>query len=289
MGSKWKNPSCSHDTATRVFSVGKTHIWAGAQDELLERFDWKLVISAIGYKKFAETPLSANKSAHELLPKALLTWEPPPCVGIDWPDGGIPALSAEWWDTLATALREIKGDTGLCCMGGHGRTGTMLAILAVKFGKVKKEDCPVEWVRERYCKKAVETNSQLDYIERVTGAKVPSEASGFLASHALTQAGSSYPYSHPDQTMAVAIPVNPTVPSSSPPVATANATVSGLGAGGVGVGAGAEFTDDELLSAWFDSDDDVIKVVASNGRTQYLRPVWDDEGGLAGWQGTGPD
>lgn len=49
---------------------------------------------------------------------------------------------------------------GWGCMGGHGRTGWLAA-------KLYKEvlgcdgDTAVTWVRENYCKKAVETNSQL--------------------------------------------------------------------------------------------------------------------------------
>lgn len=47
------------------------------------------------------------------------------------------------------------------CMGGIGRTGLFLSLLARALG----EDHPVEWVRENYDKRAVETPEQKAYVE----------------------------------------------------------------------------------------------------------------------------
>ena len=47
------------------------------------------------------------------------------------------------------------------CMGGIGRTGLFLALLARALG----EDNPVEWVRTHYDKRAVETAEQKAYVE----------------------------------------------------------------------------------------------------------------------------
>jgi protein-tyrosine phosphatase len=44
------------------------------------------------------------------------------------------------------------------CLGGHGRTGTALACLAVLAGT--PPDDAVAWVRATYCEKAVETDAQ---------------------------------------------------------------------------------------------------------------------------------
>jgi hypothetical protein len=46
------------------------------------------------------------------------------------------------------------------CMGGIGRTGLFLSLLARALG----EDRPVEWVREHYDKRAVETEEQRAYV-----------------------------------------------------------------------------------------------------------------------------
>ena len=48
------------------------------------------------------------------------------------------------------------------CLGGHGRTGTALACLAVLAGH--PADDAVAWVRRTYCDRAVETDEQADYV-----------------------------------------------------------------------------------------------------------------------------
>jgi protein-tyrosine phosphatase len=48
------------------------------------------------------------------------------------------------------------------CLGGHGRTGTALACLAVLSG-VPAGDA-VGWVRATYCAKAVETDEQEAFV-----------------------------------------------------------------------------------------------------------------------------
>ena len=50
------------------------------------------------------------------------------------------------------------------CMGGKGRTGLFLAVLAKAFG-VKK---PVEYVREHYYEHAVETKEQYAFVRKFT-------------------------------------------------------------------------------------------------------------------------
>jgi hypothetical protein len=50
------------------------------------------------------------------------------------------------------------------CMGGKGRTGLFLAVLAKAFG-IKK---PVEFVREHYYAHAVETKEQYEFVRKFT-------------------------------------------------------------------------------------------------------------------------
>lgn len=68
------------------------------------------------------------------------------------------------------------------CIGGHGRTGTVVsAIVAEITGKTDA----IQWVRKHYCKKAVESSEQVKFlmthygVEKVVGAKQePSIRSG---------------------------------------------------------------------------------------------------------------
>ena len=104
-------------------------------------------------------------------------------VKIDWRDFGVPDLSRAFWESMVVALKRICQERGgyldvfVCCMGGHGRTGTALSILAALFGVVPDDMCPVQYVRDHYCNNAVETDSQLKYVESMTGRKVKAETS----------------------------------------------------------------------------------------------------------------
>ena len=92
-------------------------------------------------------------------------WAPPwPHTHVEWPDFGVPADLDSFRAALADALeRARRGEiVELGCHGGHGRTGTALACLAMLTGTPPNE--AVEWVRANYCEKAVETDEQLRLV-----------------------------------------------------------------------------------------------------------------------------
>lgn len=93
-------------------------------------------------------------------------------IRIQWPDGGVPDLEGKDWRNLLGMLCQQKqsgrrGDLNVlvCCLGGHGRTGTALAIFAALAGV--EPEAPVVFVRRQYCPKAVETKAQCAYIRAV--------------------------------------------------------------------------------------------------------------------------
>jgi hypothetical protein len=86
-----------------------------------------------------------------------------PCF-VDLPiqDFGVPQVK----DTIR-AVEEALVLIAVCrrpvyagCMGGIGRTGLFLALLAKAFGVTK----PVEYVRQNYYSHAVETKEQFDFV-----------------------------------------------------------------------------------------------------------------------------
>ena len=87
-----------------------------------------------------------------------VTW---PYLMIDWPDFGLPISEAD----LFAAILDIRARTNvgelveIACYGGVGRTGTVLGCLAVCAG-IESRDA-VEWVRDHYDRRAVETAEQL--------------------------------------------------------------------------------------------------------------------------------
>ena len=95
-------------------------------------------------------------------------WAPPwPHAYLDWPDLGLPAnpepLVADLQDLLDRARHGQRVELG--CLGGHGRTGTALAWLAVLAGE--PPDRAVSWVRHNYCPNAVETQEQEVFVARL--------------------------------------------------------------------------------------------------------------------------
>jgi protein-tyrosine phosphatase len=91
-------------------------------------------------------------------------WQPPwPHQLVAWPDFGVPSDDAELRELLVDGLeRARRGEVvEIGCLGGHGRTGSALACMAVLAGL---ESDPVEWVRAAFCDRAVETDEQMAFV-----------------------------------------------------------------------------------------------------------------------------
>lgn len=92
-------------------------------------------------------------------------WDPTwPAELIDWPDFGLPAdaarAAAQIRDAFARAERGQAVEVG--CAGGLGRTGTVLACMAVLAGVDARQ--AVSWVRQNYRAGAVETPDQERWV-----------------------------------------------------------------------------------------------------------------------------
>jgi hypothetical protein len=99
---------------------------------------------------------------------------------LDWPDRDAINLTPQFWiDLVSYVFTDSKYPrVNVCCVGGHGRTGTALAcmILAAMHldypingnkGMVKKPDKLIKWIREQYCPDAIEGQFQQEYIEDI--------------------------------------------------------------------------------------------------------------------------
>jgi protein-tyrosine phosphatase len=99
----------------------------------------------------------------------LLGQEPPPVPWearwLRWPDFGLPSDRAAAADALREAWTRAEAErVEIACTGGHGRTGTALACLAVLDGVPGRE--AVAYVREHYAARAVETSGQRRFVTR---------------------------------------------------------------------------------------------------------------------------
>ncbi|HZC26720.1 MAG TPA: protein-tyrosine phosphatase family protein [Actinopolymorphaceae bacterium] len=95
-------------------------------------------------------------------------WQPPWVHDhLEWADFGVPDDPA----TVVAALRSVldRARAGerveVGCLGGHGRTGTALACLAVLAGHPAPD--AVALIRTTYCPKAVETADQEAFVTRL--------------------------------------------------------------------------------------------------------------------------
>lgn len=85
-------------------------------------------------------------------------------LSINWRDMGAPPLIPEFWRQLHASIVKMQAETALFfCMGGHGRTGTALAAMLVCNRGYSPKQALLE-VRESYCDQAVESDSQIRYL-----------------------------------------------------------------------------------------------------------------------------
>ena len=165
---KWK-PAWESD-GLRFFGTGKTDI-----PDLEENDPKQLVLNCSGWGSSSATTefvkeapsCLKNLQAHKfmLVPKAKIKADE---MVLDWSDGSAPRLQPIFWPAFVS---EVKAngyqDIVVCCFAGHGRTGTALACLALAMNLATDPDSAVDFVRKHHCNRAIETFSQIDYIEIV--------------------------------------------------------------------------------------------------------------------------
>lgn len=168
-----------HIGPVEVMKIGETVIWAGRFQDMDGDLDWDMRIKL--NDSFALRPgvrlVTADGGAEKLLSPEVTSLTYPPTLYIDWEDFSAPPLDREWWQALIGDLEKMgPAGVALYCQGGHGRTGTALAILASLSGQTEGEkgDC-VSWVRRHYCHEAVESFTQIDYIQEITGEEITSQ------------------------------------------------------------------------------------------------------------------
>lgn len=96
---------------------------------------------------------------------------------IDWPDFNIPTDFVIAFEQILSAVEMAQAGLNVefGCIGGHGRTGTALAIAGVILGM--SADDAIAYVQDAYCKHAIETYSQEWYVgwchAQIHGLEVP--------------------------------------------------------------------------------------------------------------------
>lgn len=110
-----------------------------------------------GMKLVQATPWGVNPNA-PVQAKALIT------------DGSVPKDKADFdamIDYLIEELAEGKR-VHIGCIGGHGRTGLVMAVLV---NVINGEQDAITWVREHHCEKGVESIEQVKWLNKHYGIK----------------------------------------------------------------------------------------------------------------------
>jgi hypothetical protein len=179
---KEKKPSC-HEGSVLTFASGDLEIYGAGRNRcpVFEKQDI-IIDLADNYGKTIE----CNGAF-----KALEKYNTGKFVKIAWPDGGIPRVHPIFWVEFAELIQARKEAMSLVfiCDGGHGRTGTALCIIGCLLGLIPEDICPVEYVRTVYCRQVVETEGQVEYIAKVTGREVTSEARPWIIPSKVYTAG----------------------------------------------------------------------------------------------------
>lgn len=168
-----------HEGIIPVFEDDGLKIWGGKAWEIMGYDDWALMVlftdRTSQWEHNEPSPfINSNARARRILPPEIFRVQNhAPYIAVDWEDYGVPELDKEWWVMLLESLYKLPKPANVAfgCTGGHGRTGTALSILW-GLANPTTTRCPVAMVRNRHCYKAVESQRQLDYVEKITGLKV---------------------------------------------------------------------------------------------------------------------
>jgi hypothetical protein len=83
-------------------------------------------------------------------------------VAFKWRDGRAPNVGADFWEELWEML---PAKTLVCCLGGHGRTGTAIAALMMAADEaIWSPLVAILTVRSKHCPHAVESTKQFKYL-----------------------------------------------------------------------------------------------------------------------------
>jgi hypothetical protein len=151
-------PSCTHDRQKFKLEDGLV-IFASAYRDVKDEQSDEVDLGVYLYDSWAPTITTT--------PSLDVPWAPKyqtQGVFVDWPDFGVPRKETPVVEMTQWMLAKIESGLKVetACMGGHGRTGTMLAMLLVAQGVTPPD--AIERVRTDHCKKAIENNVQAEYV-----------------------------------------------------------------------------------------------------------------------------
>lgn len=153
--------ACTHDRSKTVKLENGLEVYATANRDVKYLQDELVDIGVYAYSGW-QGNMYPFVSAGLTVP-----WAPArttEAIMLPWPDYKVPEDTSYMVDMIRWMIAQMEAGKHLevACMGGHGRTGTLLAMLLVAQGLTPGE--AIREARTRHCKSAVESAVQCDYI-----------------------------------------------------------------------------------------------------------------------------
>lgn len=151
---------CNHPATKKLFTIGASDIYAGARWDCKQSAqDAELTLDLTGMTRDEAIITPPRYSA---LRDYVTTVSP--TITLNWPDHGLPPVVNQFWLELVKLLP--AGKVVVCCVGGHGRTGTALAALLIVTANLDAKTA-IEFVWANHCQQAIETKGQQSYLDQL--------------------------------------------------------------------------------------------------------------------------
>ena len=163
---------CRHKP-TLIYRLGDIEVF-GASGALVTRTaveGMDLIVNLTGTRKFKPAKIISAGAKWRELKAVLMEGTPLDEMVLDWPDMGVLDAPREFWVKFWELLNRDRVKRVLFfCVGGHGRTGSAIGCLATVAlnahgGQIIRE------IRDTYCKNAIETRAQENYVRSMTVKK----------------------------------------------------------------------------------------------------------------------
>jgi hypothetical protein len=162
-----KNSLCVCKGNKKVFETKNLTVYGGGYTTYAQLIHGGILIDLAGY--MSRNIVTVTGFSCPTL-KELVEY---PTINIEWTDHSTIDWTGEEWKALLydldqEAIRQGKKLPVLVsCMGGHGRTGVALTMMAYFSGAIKNPDTALTWIRNIYCQEAVETITQELYVKNL--------------------------------------------------------------------------------------------------------------------------
>ena len=163
--------TCQH--IRQAVPIGNHTVYATAGRSVANQYrplEFGVFLDKPLWTRLLQVPYLSSRKAHSKLPK--LPTNDSDVIIIDWPDFGV--IGQDRFSRLIKIiLREVKQKTKveIGCIGGHGRTGTVLAGLLIEEEGLNA-DVAIKTIRHRYCPHAVETADQIKMLHLFASSRL---------------------------------------------------------------------------------------------------------------------